>query len=297
MGAQESTRQHMETIVNRLCLASFRMVVLSLSAATTLAAEHIVCATAEEGCKYSGNRALQQAIDGAADGDTIVVRAGTYVSEGFHDAPYEDIVARGYVLIEGKDLSIIGESGAVLEGGAGDRASAIVISNGNVNVANLVIRDFRPDLTDDDLYDGHGIFVIDANVRISSVTFERIEKMAVSLRGHSTVLLEDSQLLNGHVGTWTEEEAKLEVHDCLFRGNDSAGIAAYASSTVTVSGSTFEANLDDGVYAAEDASIKVVNSTFIRNRPYAARSVDGAQIQIITSEFEDNAADRYPASE
>ena len=279
----------------KLYPAILTSIAIGLAACSTHAADHVVCATAGEGCDFVGNRALQEAVDNAGHGDIIKVRAGIYQSDGHRDIPFKDIIVRGYVLVDAKDLGIIGEDGAILDGRTGDRASAIVVSNANVSIENLTIRDFRPDSSDDDTYDGHGIFVIDGKARISSVTFERIKKMAISLRGDSTVVLEDSQMLDGHVGTWTEETAKLEVRDCLFRNNDSAGIAAYASSVVTVIRSRFESNLDDGVYAAENADIEVSESRFIRNRPYAVRSVDNAQIRVVSSKFTDNAADRYPS--
>lgn len=279
----------------KLYPAILASIAIGLSACSAHAADHVVCANADEGCDFVGDRALQAAVDKSGRGDTIIVRAGTYQSDGYRDVPFEDVIVRGYVLVDGKDLGIIGEDGAILDGRTGDRASAIVVSNANVSIENLTIRDFRPDSSDDNTYDGHGVFVIDGNARISSVTFERIEKMAISLRGGSMVVLEDSQMLDGHVGTWTEETAKLEVRDCLFRNNDSAGIAAYASSVVTVVGSRFESNLDDGVYAAENAAIEVSESRFIRNRPYAVRSVDDAQIRVVSSRFTDNAADRYPS--
>ena len=272
------------------------VVVIGLSAATALGAEYVVCSSAGEGCDFVGNRALQQAVDEAASGDVINVRAGTYQSDGYRDVPYDDVIVRGYVLIDAKDLTVAGEDGALLDGGTGDRASAIVVSNADVSISNLGIRAFRPDSSDDDIYDGHGVFIVNGKARISSVRFEQIEKMAVSLRGDSAVVLEHSQLVDGHVGTWTEESAKLEVRDCLFRNNDSAGIAAYASSTVSVTGSTFESNLDDAVYAAENASIEVSQSRFVKNRPYAVRSVDNAQINVDSSRFMDNAADRYPSA-
>lgn len=268
---------------------------LLVAASVTVAgaAEHVVCATDSDGCDFVGNRAMQDAVDRANSGDTIDVRAGTYYSEGYRDVPYEDVVARGYVTIDGKNLRIAGEAGTVLDGRGSSYASAIVVARGSVAVENLVIRDFKPELAEDNVYDGHGVFVIDGSAVIAGVTFERIEKMAVSIRGDSNVVLESSKLLDGHVGVWTEETAKITVRDSEFRNNDSAGIAAYASSVVTVSGSMFDGNLDDGIYAAGDAAIDVSHSVFVRNEPYAVRSVDNAQIRTVACEFRDNAADRY----
>lgn len=256
-------------------------------------ADHVVCAVDAEGCTHVGNRALQTAVDAASSGDTILVRAGTYVAEGTRDVPYEDVVVRGYVLIADKELEIVGEKGAVLAGDGDTRASAIVVANGKAVVKNLGIRDFRPADTEDQVYDGHGIFVIDGSAHISSVTFERIEKMAVSLRGDSEVVLENSQMLDGHLGAWTEEGSRLAVRDSTFRNNDSAGIAAYMTSAVTVTGSTFEGNLDDGVFADDNATIDVTDSVFIDNSPYAVRAVGGARITFASSQFQGNASDVY----
>ena len=278
----------------KLRASVFAMIAVGVAGCSAQVVEHVVCATEGNGCDFVGNRALQMAVDAADSGDIIRLRVGNYQPDGFRDVAYEDVIVRGHVLVDAKDLRIVGEDGAVLDGGSGDRASAIVVTNASVDIENLTIRDFRPESSDDDIYDGHGVFVVDGNARISSVRFERIPKMAVSLRGDSTVVLHDSHLLDGHVGTWTEEAAMLEVRDSVFRNNDSAGIAAYASSAVRVTGSIFESNLDDGVYAAENAVIDVSSSTFLKNRPYAIRSVDNAQIRVTSSRFIDNAADRYP---
>ena len=86
---------------------------------------HVVCpsqALAAD-CAFSGGNGIQAAIDAAMDGDTIRLRPGTYIAAGVRDVPYKVHTIRGFIVVDGKRLSLIGEPGAVLDGSAGPRTS------------------------------------------------------------------------------------------------------------------------------------------------------------------------------
>ncbi|WP_353252996.1 right-handed parallel beta-helix repeat-containing protein [Salinisphaera sp. PC39] len=252
----------------------------------------VVCPAdaAGPGCHFSGDGGIQAAVDAAGDGDTVHLRAGRYHPRAYRDVAFQDLTIRGYVLVEGKSLTLSGEPGTVLDGGRGERASAIVVHDGDLTLRDLRIEGFRVREPEDDIYDGHGVFVVDGRAALDGVTFRANEKMALSIRGRSDVTVDRGRMLDGHLGVWIEEDATLAIRDSVIRHNDSAGIAAYVSSRVDVERCVFEANLDDGVYTAEAAAAEVRDSLFLRNGPYAVRGVDDSRLRVRASWFHGNAA-------
>ena len=252
----------------------------------------VVCPAdaAGPGCDFSGDGGIQAAVDAAGDGDTVHLRAGRYHPRAYRDVAFQHLTIRGYVLVEGKSLVLTGEPGTVLDGAHGERASAIVVHDGELPLRGLRIERFRVREPEDDIYDGHGVFVVDGRAALDGVTFRAIEKMALSIRGRSDVTVDHGRMLDGHLGVWIEEDATLTIRDSVIRNNDSAGIAAYVSSRVDVERCVFEANLDDGVYAAGAAAVEVRDSLFLRNGPYAVRGVDESVLRVHASWFHGNEA-------
>lgn len=277
--------------VGRLLIVAQLMLLVACSSGGAI--RNVVCSEPAEGCDFVGNRALQEVVDATADGGLIVVRAGRYVAEGFRDVPHGDVTVRAYVFVDNRVLEIIADGTVVLDGGEEMPSTAIVIKGGKVKIDGIQFSNFFAESPDDQIYDGHGVFVIDGDVEIDNVSFKHIEKMSVSTFGNSDVVLQDCQILDGHVGIWVEDEARMTVKTCRFVNNDSAGIAAYASALVEVIDSYFDGNLDDGIYAADQAIVSVTSSTFTRNRPYAIRSIDKAEISVTSSEFIDNEQNRF----
>ncbi len=251
-----------------------------------------VCATGEPRaeCEYAGPGAIQTAVDRAIDGDTVLLRAGTHTPEGFTDVQYKKYVIRGSVAIRNKRISIEGEPGAVLDGSSGPPVSAIVLEGGKVILRGLTLRNFRAGDPEDDLYEGHGVFVIDAQASLRDVTIEKFAKMALTGRGTARLTAAQIRIRDGHVAIWLEETAHLDLRDAEVRNNDSAGIAAYGNSSASVSGATFERNQDDGLYAEDDASIVATNSRLLHNSPYAVRVIGNARASIDHSVLFGNAA-------
>ncbi|MEB2590013.1 hypothetical protein SOP87_30780, partial [Bacillus cereus] len=105
----------------------------------------------QSGCEFHGDAGIQSAIDHAANGDTVLIRAGRYSPVAYRDIPYKDFVVRGYIVIDGKNLSVVGESGTLLDGGSGLAATAIVVRHAQVALRNLEIAGFRYEIEEDDI--------------------------------------------------------------------------------------------------------------------------------------------------
>lgn len=243
----------------------------------------VVCPASGSGCDFSGKFGIQSAVDAAADGDVVKLKAGVYRPEKFRDVPYKQYVIRGFVVVERKRIELLGEPGAVLDGTGGPPVSALVVRDSDIAIRNLTVRNFRAGEKEDDLYEGHGIFIIDSRADLRDVQIERYEKMALTGRGSTLLTASDLRIVDGHVAIWLEETAHLHLCDALVRDNDSAGVAAYANASATIYNSVFDGNLDDGLYAAGDASILATNSLILRSKPFAVRVIDNARATVMHS--------------
>lgn len=243
---------------------------------------HVVCPTQAlaSDCAFSGGSGIQAAIDAATDGDTVRIRPGTYTAAGVRDVPYKIHTIRGFAVVDGKRLSLVGEPGAVIDGSAGPRTTGLVIHRANVDVQGLTFTGFKFDVEEDEIYEGHGIFAIDSRVRVRDVTIEKYQKMGLTGRGNTDLDAQNLRILDGHVAIWLDEHAHLRLVNALIRGNDSAGIAAYNNSSAHVANSVFDRNLDDGLYGEQDATIYATNSIFLNNKPYAARAMENSKIWV-----------------
>lgn len=252
---------------------------------TPRARTYVVCPeeARARGCDFKGDAGIQAAVDRAASGDTIVLKAGRYAPISRRDVPYKDFIVRGYVVIENKDLSLVGETGTVLNGSTKLPAAAIVVHNATVTLRQLEITGFRWEVEEDDFYDGHGIFVIDGRARIEDVTIRNYKKMGLTGRGDTLLDVSRLKVLDGHVAIWLHETAHLRLRDSVVRGNDSSAIAAYDHSVAHASGSIFEGNLDDGLYTDQQAAIYASHCKILRNKPYGAHAIGESRIWISDS--------------
>ncbi|MBM0106429.1 right-handed parallel beta-helix repeat-containing protein [Steroidobacter sp. S1-65] len=231
-------------------------------------------------CAFSGGSGIQAAVDVASDGDIVQIRAGTYSPKAVRDVPYKIHTIRGFVVVDGKQISLVGEPGAVLDGSMGPRTTGLVLHRSSVEVSGLKFTGFKFEVEEDEIYEGHGIFAIDSRVRLRDVTIEKYQKMALTGRGSTDLDVEDVRILDGHVAIWLDEYAHLRLRNSLIRGNDSAGIAAYTNSTAHVSNCVFDGNLDDALYGEQEATIHATNSIFLNNKPYVARATGNSKIWI-----------------
>ncbi len=248
----------------------------------------VVCVTTAEGCEHSGAGGIQSAIDSALDGDTVFIKAGRYIPSAWRDVPHKKVAVRGFVLIDGKQLDIVAEPGAVLDGSTGAQTTAIVLRNADVAVRNLEITGFRYAIEEDKIYDGHGIYAIDSRLRLDDVTISKFQKMGVTGAGNSTLAIAGLKLLDGHVGIWLRDSAHLRLTRSLLRGNDSSAIAAYDNTAAHVSASEFRDNKDDGIYTEQQAVVFITTSTIANNSPTGVNATENSRIWIGTSTLSGN---------
>lgn len=281
------------TLARSLAMKLVNFVLCCLVLACTqppVSAQHItVCVTAQANCDFYGPGATQQAVDAARSGDIITLSTGRHIAATTRDVAFADLLVRGGTVIHNKSLTLIGSNATYLETTTAAPASVLVVHRGSLTLENVLVRAAPPESTDDDIYDGHGLFLVDAHAEVKNVTFKDIEKMAISVRGDSSVEANKVNLLDGHVGVWVEEAGRATLTDCSIVNNDSAAVAAYMQAQVVVNRCVLENNADDGLYAAATAQITAQNTLFLRNAPYAARAVDEARIAINGSVFYDNA--------
>jgi len=282
-----SSRRHPTTARRSSLWLAVPLVVLTLpwtmQAETGADARHrTVCPVDDpwQGCDFHGYGGLQEAVDQAQSGDVVAMRAGLYSPDAYRDVRHGHLIIRGAVLVEQKSISLLGEPGAILDGGDGVASCAVLVHDGMARISGFEIRNFRAHQSDDDVYDGHGVFAVDAEVEVIDSTFQRIEKMSISLLGRSAGDIKRVRILDGHVGVWVDEHASLDLRNSLIRNNDSAGIAAYADSTGRVFNSVIEANLDDGIYADDSAHLQLRNSILLGNRPYGVRAEKAGRIDM-----------------
>jgi Right handed beta helix region len=242
----------------------------------------VVCADRSPAgaCAFIGMAGIQQAIDRADDGDTVFVRAGTYVPGALREVRYKKYTIPGAVVIQKKTLTLEGEEGTVIDGSLGPPATGIVVEGGRVTIGNLTVRNLRVLSSEDDIYDGHGLFLIDADVRLRGLTFDHIEKMSLTLRGSSRVAAERLLIQDGHVGIWLEESAKLRLNDSVVRRNQSAGLCAYGHASAQIYNSVFDENHDDGIYAEGHARLEVTNALVMRNIPFGIRGTKSSRVRV-----------------
>ena len=260
-------------------------------ACPALGATLVACPAAAKGCTFAGDGAIQAAIDMAAEGDTILVRAGVYTPRAYRDLPYKEIIIRAFIAVDGKRLTIAGEKGAILDGSAGLPTTAIGLRNADVTISGLDITGFRFDVEEVDIYEGHGIFAVDSRARISGVTIRHYQKMGLTGRGDTILDVRDLQVLDGHIATWLYEGAYLRLDGAVFRNNDSSAVASYNDSTAHLTRIAVDQSADDGLYAEDDAAIYVSDSLIVGSKPIALNATGKSRIVGRNLALHGNAAD------
>lgn len=242
----------------------------------------IVCPTEskDRDCRYRGGEGVQHAIDAAGPGDTIRLKAGRYSAQSFRDVPFKIHMIRGFLVVDGKDLALVGDEGAVLDGSVGPQTTAIVANNAHLRISGLTITGFRWGVQEDETYDGHGIFAINSRVSIKDTVIEKFLKMGLVGRGTSMIDATNLRIQDGHVGIWLREKAYLRMSQSVVRNIVGSGLCAYDQSITQVSNAVFDATGDDALYTEQDAIISGVNMLIAGNKPYAARALERSRISL-----------------
>ncbi len=268
-----------------------------VTAPTTIAQQdamtiNVCVAESEEvSCDKIGSSGLQSALVEAENGSTILVHPGEYIASSFSDTPFQDIEVRAFLKAEDKALTIVFEDGAVIKPNDEFASSAMLAVNADLTINGLTIEGFRYGEAEDDYYDGHGLFVIGGEVNLQNASMRDIEKMSLTGRNDAVLNVQNLSISDSHMGVWLEEEARMVMSDSKIVGIESAGIAAYDTSVVTVTDSLFERAEDDALYTENEAQITASNVILRKNSPYAARAADASSIILSEVKFENNEAD------
>lgn len=252
---------------------------MSIYAGPAAAKVLVVCPAGakHKDCAFTAPAGVQAAVDKAVDGDTVLLKAGVYSPVAYRDVHYKRFVLRGFVIVERKSIRLTGEQGAILDGGSGPEVSGIVVDGGRVVIDNLTVRNFRAVDPNDDLWDGSGIHIIDAEAAVNNVIIERHAKMGLASRGTALVTATNIRIRDGFVGLLVAESAQIRLCNSIVSNNRAAGVAAYANSYTAIYNSVFDGNLDDGLFGVANATLFATNSLILRNKPYAVRVMDDAR--------------------
>ncbi|GGZ97721.1 hypothetical protein GCM10008090_02550 [Arenicella chitinivorans] len=230
-------------------------------------------------CDFSGGDAIQQAVDAAESGAVLRIKPGIYQPKTYRDTPLNELQIRAYTLIEDKQLTIIGEGEVVIDGSL-SAANGFVTKNSQVSFKNLNLQNFKWGIQEDDIYDGHGIFIINGESKIADVSIQKVQKMALSVHGNAKVDVTNLTITDSHLGVWTNDDSNVSISNSEISGSESAGLAAYQRSQVVIWQSVFQANQDDGLFASDDARVSVTQSVVLNNKPYGLNADENGAIEI-----------------
>ncbi|KKR34031.1 MAG: hypothetical protein UT63_C0008G0030 [Candidatus Gottesmanbacteria bacterium GW2011_GWC2_39_8] len=146
-----------------------------------------VCAEAGAGCEFVGTPGLRQAVDAALDGDTILIKKGTYKSDDFvaFDTLGKSRVGtdKCFLNMKGKTLTIKGEGGQSVLFGEGHDSKANVMpfsqraglctGGGNLRIENLRIKEFQK----------RCLIAVDANIIVKNSIIEGCDEGGIALHG------------------------------------------------------------------------------------------------------------------
>lgn len=182
------------------------------------AVEWVVCPTAGAGCSHVGGDGIQQAVDEAKNGDTIIISPGTY--SGGAAVPLgvtNDLSvsnSRGgantcFIRIEGKQLILKGD-GAVLFGEGHDKPyqdpyttrAGICIINSDVTINSLRIKEFQK----------RAAVVYNSKIVVKNSLIDGNDEGGVSLVGNSSGLFVNNLFVEmnfGGIMLWGNSTAKI----------------------------------------------------------------------------------------
>lgn len=222
--------------------------------ATTLFVDDLGDGSAGIGTVDDPYRALQLAIDAAADGDVLMIRRGTYEASpsefveplcGNCEEHVTDVEATVGFLVEGKGVHLIGSGSdeTVLVTNAG--YGLFFVNSRGSHVANLRITGGKRDA--DGMATDAGVVV-----RRSSVTLKDLEIVDNDHR------LED--VVVGIGGVMGREGAEVTITDCVIRNNGWDGIALYRGAVAFIADNDISVGRGAGIGITWDASAVVLRN-------------------------------------
>lgn len=223
-----------------------------------------VCASAGAGCDYVGGDGIQQAVDVAEDGDTILIKAGSYVPISYKEFVYTRDTAEGihtyhnkaFLALGSKTLKIQGEGTVVINGGDPSCQNMIGIGisgEKTITVINVTLTGFRKDADSCDYWTefcskGDAIVVIYGSLTISKSKITQ----------------------NTGSGIFVRENANVEAKALTISENTEGGVYVRADSpdlttVTTITNSIVKDNPWGGFLTIGNSTTEIKNCTIIQN--------------------------------
>ena len=180
--------------------------------------------------------AIQDALDNASDGDTIVVEYGIY---------YENVNIN-------KSVNVIGE-GAIIDGGDAD--DVVSITGNGVNISGFVIKNSG--------YPDAGIFIYSNNVTVFNCTItENVNGIGCWLSNNTRIL--NCTVSHNALGIYTPSSTFVTIENCSIIDNVEAGINT-SSGGMEILNCDIINNSQNGIILAHAPHFKVEGCTISEN--------------------------------
>lgn len=185
-----------------------------------------VCPQAGTGCDFGSGDGIQQAVDLAQNGDTVLIKSGTYTRGGFTQftAPPE-FFRRGpdkcFLDLRGKSLTLLGEgNGSILYGEGHDGGKANVEPymsrwglcslGGNITIDSLKVKEFQKGC----------MSIMNGQLIVKNSVIEGCDEGGISLRGTTNALLVNNYFVSvgGALNVWESTTAKV-INNIFFSAN------------------------------------------------------------------------------
>jgi len=210
---------------------------------------------------------IQEAINNASDGDTILVLNGIY---------YENVVVN-------KSVSIIGESrGATIIDGNNNTKPVMWIQADNISIAEFCLRNASGG--------GQGILVQNSLNVVITHNLVHSTTFGITVQGCSNTTISDNNLTDnyGH-GLELDWSNNIDVLDNRISENSNEGIYVYDCQNCSVEGNTVSGNHWSGVLIQSGSNNLLSHNTVTENGPVGGIWLfDGTTNNVVTSNILSN---------
>lgn len=260
----------------RLCLPHLTQLFLAVvvvgcflvRAPVVHAATLTVCAsqaTTQSGCQYLGGAGIQEAINAATNGDTILLKEGKYADT----AP---VINRSkcrwaYAFIDNKTLTISGEPGVVLDGTAApvNACGIVVLGTSSVTIEDVVVTNFKTNAVQPgNVYSfGYGISLGEnSKTSIRTSSFDSNEGTGIVISGNARLTADkiSASYSKKMDGVSQNGQSVANIADSIFARNARRGLDVYKQGALTANHISVVENGAGGISIDGTPAVTVTNS-------------------------------------